>query len=215
MARTAADLKTESLLGFDTTTYGSYVDNWLKDALEEIAVRAGGSQTPISTASVAFTSGTPTGTLATDHFIYPYGVQYRDSSGNVTVMEEVAYVELLSLPTSNSTTPTVFAMDGQTMTVWPTPSANLTVTVYYLAVQGTAFATTAALGTAPYLQDWWADAIVCYVRAKLFRYEDDFEMSGQWEGAYERNLAKVASEYGRKITPRQVPGTWALERRYQ
>lgn len=201
MPQTYRDLQLEALGNdFDSSAYLGRVKQWLNDGLRDIARRV----------NVPALEATTTVTVLADTATYAVPVDMLRLLELVDlprrrILEEVDRAALdMSLDVRG--TPTSFALFDNQIVLWPTPDAAATLTLRYqqnpLALSADSSDSTATI------PDEYAHMLVCFVRARLFRAEDDFEAANFWKAEYTDLLTRMKADVQRQSVNRvrQIPG---------
>jgi hypothetical protein len=99
----------------------------------------------------------------------------------------------------------MFAQDGLNVVFYPTPDGVYQLTARYER-SGTFGQDTDTTDTAGFPDDY-ADLLVTYTRARLFRAEDDFEAAGVYMGEFEAQVLAMKGDLQllTRGRPKQVP----------
>lgn len=183
--RNFAALTTEALHDdFAAAKYQSRAQQALNEALGRVGRRVDSLQRRTA-ATVAVVGGTDTYALPAD---FVRLVSLRDASKRY-VLEEVDATVIDTQPAATGS-PTLYAVDGSSLLIWPTPSAAVTLTLRY-------WATPAVMdddADIPAIPSDYVDLLVTYARSKLFRWEDDKQMADQLLADFERDLGLARSD---------------------
>jgi len=200
--RTLSDLVTEALHDdFDRTKYGGRAQQAILDAISEVsrAMRLPGSE---RTYTVPVVAGTADYSLPSDFMRVLDVSRTADATRLVPLSPE----ELDEEDTATGT-PVGFSTFGTTLTLYPTPNAAVDVRLRYLRELSTPNVND-SVASVTGLPESGLDALVSFARSKLFRFEDDPEMSGFWRAEYQRDLNRLRGDLGfSPNTRRQVPNT--------
>lgn len=199
MPLTFLDLQDEVLHDeFDSGKYRTLVKRWLNEAAAKVANALRLPTTDVKGTPIALVAGTQTYTLTSS-------MNRIDSIVlNGRNLIELDINELDEFDTAARGTPTHWAIYGNELTFWPTPSAAVSPTVRYQNDQSQMSGDTDTL-TVP---DEYADVLVNYAKAKAFAAEDDPEMAQFFRTWFETELTRMrqqVQERSRNRT-RQVQG---------
>lgn len=187
---------------FDPVKYRARAKILLNEALARVGRKVYSLQRR-STATVTLSAGTTSYALPAD---FARLVSLRDATKHPGTLEEIDPTELDDLDASTGT-PAAFAVDGQNLSLWPTPSAGGSLTLRYWATP----AGMSADGDIPAMAADYVDVLVTYTRAKLFRLEDDVAMHDALMSDFNAQIAEMRSDLQltslRRV--RQVPRMWS------
>jgi hypothetical protein len=208
MAQTYADIQTQVLFDdFDASRYRSAAKQAILDAIGEVArqVRLPANET----------SQTLTLTSGTANYSVPAGVRLTEvyDSGVDQTLSEVSEEWLDTQPDSTGR-PVVFALYGSSLTLYPTPdSATYPITVRYLKQGSVPVNDNDQMAAVTGIPEDYLHGLVEYARARLFRYEDDPDMSAFWDSRWQDTLRKLKGDLQRRNTGRrrQIPGMFAAQ----
>lgn len=201
--RSFLDLQDDALGDdFGADKYRTSVKRWINDALADIArkVHLPGLEDVWTPTLV---SGTSTYALPSDdvRILSAFDGDLHQS------IDELMPADLDTAPTSSGR-PSSFAQVGTSVVLYPTPDSAYSVSFRYLRTLTDLSADDSTAG--PTIPDSYADMVVSFVRSRLFRKEDDKEMSDFWRAEYERDLQSLRSDIQRRSRSRvrQVPGPY-------
>lgn len=186
---------------FDATKYRARVKVLLNEALARVGRRVYGLQRR-STASVSAFAGTSSYALPTD---FVRAISLRDPALHPGTLDEVD-PEWIDDQSTGRNTPLGYAIDGQSLVLWPTPTTATTFTLRYWATP----AALAADGDVPAIPADYVDLLVTYARGKLYRLEDDVAMHDALMGQFDAGVfeAKADLQLTSLRRVRQIPGMW-------
>lgn len=183
--RTFLDLQDEALSDdFEPDKYRTLTRRFLNEAQRRIARRV---RVPQLEQTQTFTTVAGDGTVDLDE-----NVIRINSLRNTTdrdPLDDVGTDALDDFP-SASGKPSSYATSGQELTLYPTPDAGYNLEVRYQSRP----ADLDDDGDVPQMGDDYADLLVTYARARLFRLEDDMELARLWMEDFETDLAKYATD---------------------
>jgi hypothetical protein len=186
---------------FDPTKYRARAKTAINEALGRIGRRIYSLQRR-STTTVAVSAGTASYALPADLLRV---VSLRDAAKHPGELEE-ADPRWIDDQSASSGTPMAFAVDGSQLTLWPTPTTAVTLTLRYWGTP----ATLSADGDIPAIPGDYADLLVTYARAKLFLLEDDKQMHDAM--IIDFNAGVIEARADLQLTslrrPRQIPSMW-------
>jgi hypothetical protein len=200
--RTYLDLQNDALGDdFDAGKYRVSVKQWINDALQDIA-RVAHIPGLEATWSPDILAGEASYELPSDkiRLLSAFGDDSRP-------LGEVAIEDIDTTP-AGSGRPVEFAQSGGNVVFYPAPDQAYTVTFRYLTSLA---ALTADIDAASLeIPDAYADMVVAFVRSRLFRKEDDVQMSQFWRSEYERDLLRLKADVQRRSRSRvrQIPGPY-------
>src|SRR3954447_742379 len=203
MAQTFADLQIQTLHDdFNADKYRSTARQAILDAIGEVArqVRLPANET---SQSLTLVSGTGAYTLPTGGRLVEVFPSQIDEP-----LAEVSQQWIDDQPDSRGR-PAVFALYGQHLTLHPTPhSASYPVTVRYLKQGNVPGNDTDQMASVTGIPEDYLHGLVEYARARLFRYEDDPDMSAFWLAQWQDTLRKLKGDMQRRNVGRhrQIPG---------
>jgi hypothetical protein len=206
MAQTYADIQTQVLWDdFSQDKYRSAARQAILDAIGEVARQV---RLPANETSQALTLTSGTGSYSV-----PTGVRLIEvfDSDIDEPLAEVSQQWIDDQPASNGR-PAVFALYGQNLTLYPTPdSAAYPITVRYLRQGNVPANDNDPMAAVTGIPEDYLHGLVEYARARLFRYEDDPDMSTFWDAQWQATLRKLKGDMQRRNTGRrrQVPGMFA------
>lgn len=216
MAQTYSSLQLEALGGpnadFDSATYLARTQQWINDAIHEIARRAHVPALDRFTATAYPAGGAGVIPTLPADFMRVHDV--FNLADGVRLTEITADEITQRLVQSNFQTGVAvhFAIvrntpsDTQfTLGVFPLPAAATTYAVAYQANATSLLNPSDGLDTAA-IPDEYAHMIVCFVRARLFRAEDDYEAANVWLAEFERQLVHLRADLQRQspLKTRQI-----------
>jgi hypothetical protein len=199
VAQALSELVTAALSDdFDRTKYGGKAKQAILDAVSEVArsVRLPAAET---TYTVPVVAGTADYALPSD-FIRALGA-YRTA-------DDVRLYEQTTDEADQSDTatglPYAFSVYGTTLTLYPTPNASTAIILRYLKEPSTLGDGEAVNHSG--IPESYLDMLVSYARAKLFRFEDDPEMSQFWYAEFRRELTRLRGDLAYDpAARRQIP----------
>jgi hypothetical protein len=206
MAQTYADIQTQTLFDdFDASKYRATAKQAILDAIGEVARQV---RLPANETSQFLTLVSGTGS-----YTVPTGVRLIEvfDSDVDSPLSEISQQWIDDQPDSRGR-PAVFALYGQSLTLYPTPdSAAYPITVRYLKQGAVPVSDTDQMAAVTGIPEDYLHGLVEYARARLFRYEDDPDMSAFWLGQWQDTLRKLKGDMQRRNTGRrrQVPGMFA------
>jgi hypothetical protein len=201
-ARTFLQLQDEALGDdFDATKYRTSVKRWLNEALWKFGRRVRVPQLHTTT-TINTVAATATYALPTDlgRVLSLRNTADRDP------LTEVSIDDLDDLPAASGK-PVRFAIYANQIILHPTPDR-----VYPLELRDQRDGTElAADGDAPQLPDVYADALVSYARARLFRAEEDYQAAAGYMSDFNQAITDARVDlHGRdRARRRQVPGMFS------
>lgn len=207
MPQTYADLQTQALFDdFDAGKYRSVARQAILDAIGEVArsLRLPANE---ATYTLPLTAGTATYTLPSDSSGVVRILSVYDAT-NENDLDDVNPDTFDSFATATGV-PTAFMLYGSGVQLYPTPAAPLpTITVRYLKRGGVPLNDTDAMADVTGIPEDYLHGLVEYARHRLFRYEDDPDMSQFWLTQWQATLAKLRGDVQRRDVgrKRQIPG---------
>jgi hypothetical protein len=200
MPQTLSDLQTLALSDdFDATKYGGRARQAILDAISEVARSL---RLPSSEASytVPTTAGVADYQLPSD-FIRALGL-YR-TADDVRLYEQTT--DEADQNEASTGLPYAYSVYGTTLTLYPTPNASTALRLRYLKEPNQPAQTDAVASTTG-IPESYLDMLVSYARAKLFRFEDDPEMSQFWYAEFRRELGRMRGDLSYDpASRRQIP----------
>lgn len=200
MALTFADVYNDALSDdFTGTTATTRAKQAVNDALRDIARQ---TRLPALEASSALSivAGTASYALPTD---FVRVIEMYDPTFHEPLTETSQ--EALDSYAAGSGRPLWFALYGGSIVLSPTPTAGQTVSLRYQKVGATL---TSDASTLP-IPDEYAHMLVEYARSRLYRFDDDAEMSVFWAAEYARSLARLRGDMQLLTrSVRRVPGPY-------
>lgn len=201
MPQTFRDLQLEALGNdFDSSVYLTRTKQWLNDAMKDVARRV----------NVPSLEATATVSVVADTVSYPVPADMLRLLELVDVPRRYLLREVdrttLDMAANARATPTAFALFDNQIVLWPTPDAPNTLTLRYQQ-NPLALAVDADVSTAT-VPDEYAHMLVCFVRARLFAAEDDFEAAAFWKAEYTEQLTRMKADVQRQSVSRirQISG---------
>ncbi|UTI65606.1 hypothetical protein NBH00_05195 [Paraconexibacter antarcticus] len=192
-----------TLPDFDTNSYLPRAQAWVNDGLREIARRTNIPALDMI-ATVALVPGTNAYNLPTD------SIRVRSLVDPLYIREldQIDIGDIDSLVPLGSE-PIYYALFDNQLVLYPTPSSARNLTLRYQALPGL-LAGTDLQATIP---DDYSHLIVCFVRARLFRAEDDYEAAGVWLAEFERLLGHLRADLQRQapFKVRQIRGRTGMD----
>lgn len=210
--RTFEQLRDEVLHDdFDASRYRVRAEEAINDALREIARKI---DLPLmqGTATISLTSGTSSYTLPTG-FVRIKSLRDDQTRDHLDPLDVSTFDDLDSQPG----TAEVYAVYGGQLHVWPTPSADRTLTLRYRGVPSTFSDVSQPVSSV--IPDELSHLVVKYARSRLFALEDDQPMADFWRAQFERDLMAAKGDLqassGRTIRKigRRRQGMWPRVRR--
>lgn len=183
--RTFLELQNEALHDdFDQTKYRAAAKRFLNEAQRRVARRVRVPELE-DTLQVDTVAGEATVEL-------PYDVVRINSLRNTADRAplEAVPVDDVDLSPASTGSPSVYASVGRRLILGPTPGGAYPLEV---RVQGRPVELVDD-GDVPQLGDDYADLLVTYARARLFRLEDDFDAAREYMGEFERDLGIYAGD---------------------
>lgn len=206
MAQTYADIQTQVLFDdFAESKYRSAAKQAILDAIGEVARQV---RLPANETSQSLTLISGTGTYSIPTGVRLIEVFDSDLDGPLA---EVSQQWIDDQPDSRGR-PAVFALYGQGLTLYPTPdSAAYPITVRFLKQGAVPANDTDGMAAITGIPEDYLHGLVEYARARLFRYEDDPDMSTFWDSQWQATLRKLKGDMQRRNIGRrrQVPGMFA------
>lgn len=208
MARSFTSIVAEALglsPDFDATVYQTQAGIWLNDALKKLA-RSGRIPLEDTTATVTATVATPTTALPAT-FVRILDL-FDPTTGDA--LEETTQEWIDDQGPVNGI-PTAYALFGNNVVWYPTPSGTRNFTMHFIAAPADIAGATGITGVIP---DEYGDALTSFIRWHLFRAEDDFEMALAWKAEWieqKRELIADVAMRGRRVrrTPSMFTGQGA------
>jgi hypothetical protein len=208
MAQTYGDLQTQALSDdFNSTKYLSVAKQAILDAVGEVArqVRLPFNEAtynlPLVNGTASYTL--PAGATAPVRILSVYDATNHDPLAEVEpdVLDDLA-------PMNGR--PQIFALYNTQVTLYPTPNVTPTITVRYLKIGGAPTSDTDVMATVTGIPEDYLHGLVEYARHRMFRLEDDAEMSAFWKNEWQETLRKLKGDVQRRDVgrKRQVPGMW-------
>jgi hypothetical protein len=200
--RTFLDLQDEALADdFNPSKHRANAKRFLNEAQRRIARRARVPQ--LENSQTITTVGGSSDVALSDS-----GVRIN-SLRNTTdraPLEAASIEEIDDLPASSGK-PSLYAINGRTITFYPTPDGAYSLSARFQG-RPTDLVEDADV---PQIGDDYADLLVTYARARLFRLEDDFEMARLYMQDFETDLAAYMTDvqYADRSRKRQIPGMYA------
>jgi hypothetical protein len=107
--------------------------------------------------------------------------------------------------------PFAYAQYAKKLVLYPTPDAAYPVEIRYRGRP----ATLVDDGDTVDIPDAYVDALVAWVRYKLFRSEDDIQAAQYWRGEFESSVAEARADMQRRDVSKvsRVPSMWEQEAR--
>lgn len=204
MTRTFTSISTEALgndftaSAFPGTNVGTYVNDGLKELARRLDLPLAETRSALS-----LTAGTATVSLPSN-FVRLESV--FDETDEVA-LREVSPEDLDGMGDDRGT-PLYFALDGQNIAFYPVPDTTTATRFYlrYSALPADLTGTDPVTGTIP---DDYADLLVAWARYKMFRFEDDAEMSAFWRNEFEDTVKRMRGDLNRRgRSKRVIPGAW-------
>lgn len=199
MARTFTSVVAEALGDdFAESKYGTRVGTWLNDALK---LMARSSRIPLAEAT-----STPTIVAGTSSYPLPADFIRLVEVWNTATRDPLTEADpaWINDQAVASGVPYAYALSGNTIVFYPTPSAATTLQLRYIKTSADLSGTGAISGVIP---DEYGDALVAYCRWHLFRAEDDIEMSVFWKNEFNETFQKLRADLQmRSNAVRQIPG---------
>lgn len=200
--RTFLELQDEALSDdFEATKYRTLARRFLNEAQRRIARRVRVPQLE-SVQTFSTTSGESTVDLD-ENVIRINGLR---NTTDRDPLDDLGTDAVDDLPVSSGK-PSSFAVSNQELTLYPTPDRAYNLEVRYQSRP----ADLNDDGDVPQMGDDYADLLVTYARARLFRLEDDMEMARLYLEDFEADLARYATDVQLKDRSRvrQIPGQFA------
>lgn len=202
MGQTYLDLQNEALSAdFNPDTYRAVAKQAIADALSDMARQVDlpgmrGTWTPTITAGVASL------TLPSDDL----RILSAYDSVNHVPLDEVSQEAIDNAPIGRGR-PQAYSVYGTSATLYPTPDQAYTLVFRYAKdISGEADTTDLSV----YVPDSYLNAAVSFARHRMFRLEDDAQMSQFWRAEYERDLLRMKADLqrGDRNLIRQIPGPY-------
>jgi hypothetical protein len=207
MAQTYLDIQNAILLNaFDSATYRNSAKQAILDALGDIArqMRLPANET---TTTITTVGGTASYALPGTNVRL---IDVEDTTNN-SGLDEMDLDTFDDLPPSNGT-PEVYSLYANNIQFWPTPNSPITITARYLRTMGLPASDGDVMATVTGLPEESLGMLVSFGRHRLFRYEDDAQMSAFWLSEYERELRRYKGAIQRRnlARVRRVPGPYRV-----
>jgi hypothetical protein len=199
--QTAGDLVTQALADdFSSAKYSTQALRAINDAIADV-LRSARIPVREQIAAVAVSAGTRTYALPANTLRV---LAVEDASGGLLEQLDATWIDARG---SDRGTPAGYALFGGTLTLYPLPSGDTTLTVRIQQIPSD-LVSGAEVYAATGIPDSYQDMLVAFARSRLFRYEDDAEMSAFWRAEYERDLRRLRGDMGMRAVPRRrrVPG---------
>jgi hypothetical protein len=199
--QTAGDLVTQALADdFSSAKYSTQALRAINDAIADV-LRSARIPVREQIAAVAVSAGTRTYALPANTLRV---LAVEDVSGGLLEQLDATWIDARG---SDRGAPAGYALFGGTLTLYPLPSSDTTLTVRIQQIPSD-LATGAEVFAATGIPDSYQDMLVAFARSRLFRFEDDPEMSAFWRAEYERDLHRLRGDMGMRVSPRRrkVPG---------
>lgn len=181
MPRTFGDLQNEVLSHAFSEDYRPWVKVWLNEAAQEVS-RSMRLPAQRTSSSLTLAQNSNSVDLPADTE-YVAGVSIGNSS-----LHEVSTDEIVGLGASRGT-PSVYALYGNTLRLYPSADRPLTVLVERQTGLAEMTSDTAAIN----VPGDFEDLLVSYALYKAFRREDDVQMWTAYKQEFEQGLAKMRS----------------------
>ena len=195
-------LRTEVLNhGFDSSIYtSSRLNQYINDALGEVSSKAqyyGEEQQQ----EVTLTGGT-------SHYSFPTGMSRLRSVRLTNPVQELSLLDLRDIDRSGSTTgtPYSYAIDGNGITIFPTPDSGYTMEIRYWRLLSPLTVDT----DVPGLPARYHRALTLYAIARCFEGEDDPQQATYYEGRWQQTIRDIKADLVFPLTdgPRQIRSQW-------
>lgn len=200
--RTFKDLQ-DSVLGddFAPATWRAEAKRQLVDAVRRIARRV---KLPARQLTQAIATVAGTNTYALDALVVR--VDSLRNTADRDPLEEWEIDAIDDAPAASGK-PSVFAIVGNSLVLYPTPKAVCQLELRY---QGRAAEFANDDAPLPF-DDEWADVAIAYARSRLFRAQDDYEAAAVHMNDYREGLREMTADYGRRSRTRRrrIPGMFA------
>jgi hypothetical protein len=206
VGQTLNDLVSQALSqDFSASTYKSVAQQAIRDALTLVAREI----------DMPSLQGTWTPTLVAGTADYPLVADDvrilsafdADTRAPLTELSR----ESLDAQTTGRGRPWAYAIYNGVLTVSPTPDQTYPLTFRYSKDMA---ALTDSSDVSAYVPDGYLNMLVAFARHRLFRLEDDAQMSQFWRGEFDRDFARLRSDIqrGSRNRVRRVPGMFRRPR---
>lgn len=186
---------------FDATKYRTLAKQSINDAIDDIS-----RQAKLPLLEDTFTVTTVPGTSSYDLPFNDVRILSAFDTDTRTELREVTR-EWIDEHDDQAGTAFAYAQYGGQVIVYYTPNAAREITFRYRRDATNLVSDTDRISRS--LPDAYAFALVAFTKSRLFGMEDDATMSAFWRAEYERDLARIRGDVGRRRPARQVPGMWA------
>ena len=208
-ARTFQDVQTDALSNdFDPTQYGPRAQTAIDDALRDIArnVRLG---TLDQTYTVPIVANTQAYALPTD-FIRLWEV-WNPVDG--WPLDGLGMPDIDTAPPGSTGKPTGYAIFANQIYLWPAPN-NPTYQVNVRYSRDPAILINPTDPVSAVIPDEYGDLLVAFARYRMFRFEDDADMTQFWRNEYDALLQRMKSDMQRQNPARtkQIQGRYGRRR---
>lgn len=191
--------------GFDGSIFTSSVLNqYLNDALSEIGAKAQyyGEE---AEATMACTAGTSTYTFSQLGLVDPTKIR---SVRLTQPTQELALIDLKDIDRSTEVrgVPYGYAMNGQGITIYPTPDSSYTLKVRYWRILPALTQDT----DSPALPPRYHRSLTYYAIARCFEREDDVQQARYYDEKWEQTVRNLKADLVFPLTdgPRQIRSQW-------
>jgi hypothetical protein len=206
VGQTLNDIVNEALSNdFDSSVYKSATQQAVRDALADLA-RSVDLPSLQGTWTPTVTPGEATLTLPLDDVRI---LSAFDGESHVELSE--VGQDYIDESTPATGRPVVYAVFGQSATLYPTPDRSYPLTFRYSRNMAQVVDTT---DLSAFVPDEYLNMLVSFARHRLFRLEDDTTMSQFWRAEYDRDKLRLKADVqrGDRNRVRQVPGPYATAR---
>jgi len=205
MAKTLAILATDVLSDdFDTIKYQARAEAAINDALKHIA-RTTDIPLNQTSSTIPTVSGTASYALPSD-FLYMRALTHVDTGQTLSPLvggidEYDALVTTLT--TGRSGRPGSYVVEANSLLLHPTPGSAYDIRLRYAKVP---VDLSGAVELSTIFPEEYGYLLVCFGRARLFRFEDDPQMADYWQAQFETGLAKLRTDLQYRMRPVQQIG---------
>lgn len=196
-------LRTEVLNhGFDGSIYtATRLNQYLNDAMSELSSKALYYGEEQETNGLTMTAGT-------DHYSFPTDISKLRSVRITTPIQELAMIDLRDIDRSQVTSgiPYAYAIDGQGITVYPTPDTNYPYSIRYWQILSPMTVDTDVPGLPPR----YHRSLTYYAIARCFEGEDDPQQAQYYDAKWQQTIKDLKADLVFPLTdgPRQVRSQW-------